>query len=164
MQGSAWIALLRRIPPELHSVLALGLVTGAEVVVQQIIRLEENFVIVRGRMSGSTAEGRIMAVPYAHMTLVAITKRMSEPEVQKLFGRGMPTAPLVVDAEGTPAAGDTESAAQDAVESETGAVEPADAASPAPVVLPEPAKSKTAPPSKSVLLARLRERLAEKAK
>src|SRR5947207_1693361 len=164
MQGSDWIALLRRIPAELHNTLALGLVTGAEVVVQQVIRLEENFVIVRGRMAGSTAEGRIMAVPYAHMTLVAITKRMSEPEVQKLFGQGMATAPPAA-AEGTLAAGDTADVAQAVVESESSALEPAGAATPAPLVVPEPpAKSKTVPPSKSVLLARLRERLAEKAK
>src|SRR5437762_8731478 len=127
MQGSDWIALLRRIPAELHNTLALGLVTGEEVVVQQVIRLEENFVIVRGRMAGSTAEGRIMAVPYAHMTLVAITKRMSEPEVQTLFGKGMATVPLAVAAEGTPTTGDTADVTQAAVESEASALEPAGA-------------------------------------
>ena len=91
-----------------------------------------------------------MAVPYAHMTLVAITKRMSEPEVQKLFGQGMATAPPAA-AEGTPTTGDTADVTQAAVESEASALEPAGAATPAPLVVPEPpAKSKTAPPSKSV--------------
>jgi hypothetical protein len=153
MQGSAWIALLRRFPAELHNTLALGLVTGDEVVVQQLIRLEEDFVIVRGRMSGSTAEGRIMAVPYAHMTLVALNKRMTEPEVQKLFGKGLPTVSLDADdgLEETRAA---------PVEPAPATAEPAAAA---PVVA-EAAKPKAVPPSKSMLLARLRERLAEKPK
>jgi hypothetical protein len=150
MQGSAWIALLRRIPADLHNSLALGLVTGDEVVVQQLIRLEEDFVIVRGRMSGSTAEGRVMAVPYAHMTLVALNKRMSEPEVQKLFGKGLPTAPLVVE--------DGPEETRAPAEPMPAAVEPAVAA-PA-----EAARPKPVPPSKSMLLARLRERLAEKPK
>ena len=87
MQGSAWINLLQRIPSSHHDAIALGLVTGAEVVVQQMIRMEQDFVIIKGRMSGSTAEGRIMMVPYSHLTLVAFSRLMTEPEVQEIFGQ-----------------------------------------------------------------------------
>lgn len=153
MQGSAWIALLRRIPADLHNSLALGLVTGGEVVVQQLIRLEEDFVIVRGRMAGSTAEGRVMAVPYAHMTLVALNKRMNEPEVQKLFGKAMPTAPLI----GEDGSAETRASAEPMPAA-------AEAAAAAPAAVAETARPKQVPPSKSLLLARLRERLAEKPK
>jgi hypothetical protein len=155
MKGSAWIALLRRIPPELHSSLGLGLVTGGEVVVQQLIRLEEDFVVVRGRMAGSTAEGRVMAVPYSHMTLIALNKRMNEPEVQKLFGKTMPTAPLITED------GPLETRAP--AEPMPPAAEPI-APAPAPIIAADASKAKTVPPSKSMLLARLRERLAEKPK
>ena len=145
MQGSHWIRLFRRIPEELHNTLALGLVTGEEIVVQQLIRMEGEFVIIRGRMSGSTAEGRIMLVPYAQLTLVALNKPLVESEVQAIFGQ-----------------------------SESGASAPAVSSAPAvdrePPMPPDAAQAPSAapkllkPPSKSVLLARLRERLAEKAR
>jgi hypothetical protein len=90
MQGSAWINLLRRIPADLHDSLALGLVTGAEVVVQQLIRMESDFLIVRGRMAGSTAEARVLLVPYSHMALVAFNKPMPEAQVQEIFVKDAP--------------------------------------------------------------------------
>jgi hypothetical protein len=82
-----WLDLLNRIPSSLFDSLALGLVTGGEVVVQQLIRMEKDFVIVRGRMAGSTAEGRVLIVPYSHLTMVAFNKHMVEKEVQEIFGR-----------------------------------------------------------------------------
>lgn len=146
MQGSLWVKLLRRIPAELHNSLALGLVTGDEVVVQQLIRLDSDFIIVRGRMSGSTAEGRVMLVPYAQMTMVAVNKQLPEAEVQGMFGQAAPsaTAPPPSPPVANP---------------------PVDNQSPNPPrVEIASAASQLKAPSKSVLLARLRERLAEKAK
>lgn len=150
MQGSDWINLLRRIPANLHNELALGLVTGGEVVVQQLIRMENDFVIVRGRMSGSTAEGRVMIVPYSHMTLLALNKPMPETEVQAIFGAAPSEAPVVEASAG--ATTPSQPAARD---------KPADGILPKPAA---PGQPKPTPPSKSVLLARLRERLAEKSK
>ena len=153
MQGSAWIDLLRRIPADLHDALSFGLVTGAEVVVQQLVKMESNFVIVRGRMSGSTAEGRVMMVPYAHMTLVALNKPLAEPDVQALFGK----AALPAASAGATTAAEARPAADTPVPAKPKSV--SDANLPKPAVADQPK-----PPSKSVLLARLRERLAEKAK
>ena len=148
MQGSLWINLLRRIPAELHNSLALGLVTGEEVVVQQLIKMDNDFVIVRGRMAGSTAEGRVMVVPYSHMALIALNKQIQEAEVQAIFGQAAPSQPsLPTPAPPAPPA---------VVEAN---------ATPLPNALtPTPGQPKPPPPSKSMLLARLRERLAEKAK
>lgn len=157
-----WIDLLNRIPASLYDSLALGLVTGAEVVVQQVIQMENDFVIVRGRMSGSTAEGRVLIVPYSHMAMLGFNKRMTEPEAQQIFGNPLPA---VVRPQAAPA-----TTAEDNV-----AAEAATAGQPAPVaegpVLPAPTNKPLpkpepprAPQSKSILLARLRERLAEKAK
>jgi hypothetical protein len=145
MQGSLWINLLRRIPAELHNSLALGLVTGEEVVVQQLIKMDNEFVIVRGRMAGSTAEGRVMVVPYTHLAMIALNKQIQEAEVQAIFGQAAatsksnlpPPAPPPVEANATPLPK---------------------------ALTPTPGQPKAAPPSKSMLLARLRERLAEKAK
>ncbi len=156
MQGSAWISLLRKIPSEMHDSLALGLVTGAEVVVQQLIRMESDFLIVRGRMAGSTAEARVLLVPYSHMALVAFNKPLPEAEVQEIFGKD------------APAALGSESAARltaaRAAGTKPGSGERARETAPVGVKSSDSAGSPKAPPSKSILLARLRERLAEKAK
>jgi hypothetical protein len=149
-----WIDVLNRIPANLHDSLALGLVTGGEVVVQQVIRMENDFVVVRGRMAGSTAEGRVLIVPYSHMTLLAFNKPMPEPEAQELFNNTL--APATRTSRATKV---ESKVAEPAIIEETPLAEP--------VVLPEKPASKSGPKppqSKSILLARLRERLAEKAK
>ena len=151
-----WIDLLNRIPANLHDSLAFGLVTGGEVVVQQVIRMENDFVVVRGRMAGSTAEGRVLIVPYSHMTMLAFNKPMPEPEAQELFNKTL-----------APATRPSRATKVESNVAEPAFVEEPPSAEPAPAVLPErPAvKSGPKPPqSKSILLARLRERLAEKAK
>ena len=155
MQGSAWIDLLRRLPADLHDGLSFGLVTGAEVVVQSLIKMESDFVIVRGRMSGTTAEGRVMMLPYTHLTLVALNKPIAEPDVQALFGKAAsPSASALA----TPAAV-TRTAADTPLPPTRNHA--ADANPPKPAAAGQP---KPPPPSKSILLARLRERLAEKSK
>ena len=60
MQGASWIALFERIPAKLHDTLALTLVTGAEIIMQSLLRLESDFAIMRGRMAGSTDAGRVI--------------------------------------------------------------------------------------------------------
>ena len=155
MQGADWIEVLRRIPANLHDQLALGLVTGAEIVMQQLIRMDNEFLIIRGRMSGSTAEGRVMLVPYSHLTLVAFNKYLNEGDVQDLFGGSAP-AQIVAPA---PVNGVLASLAPAATLAPQ--LPPAQATLPP----PEPANgTRPKAPSKSILLARLRERLAEKAK
>ncbi|MCI0681052.1 MAG: hypothetical protein L0Y71_03020 [Gemmataceae bacterium] len=162
MQGSSWIEMLRRVPSELYDSLALGLVTGAEVVVQQLIRLEHDFVVVRGRMAGSTAEGRVMIVPYSHMATMAFNKRMAETEVQQIFG-----APLSTGSS-APAAWAEPSVAEAAAQPAPAEAPPANGQSasipPAPPAKSTRPDAPKPPQSKSILLARLRERLAEKAK
>ena len=67
--NDSWIAMFRRIPGNLQDVLSLGLNTGAEIVVQKIIKLEPDFMIVRGRVAGTQDTGRIVLIPYAEITL-----------------------------------------------------------------------------------------------
>ena len=159
MQGSVWIDMLRRIPADLHNTLVLGLVTGEEVVVQQLIKMEAEFAIVRGRMAGTTAEGRIMMVPYCHLTVVAINKRITEPEVQAMFGvSALPTSDA---APPSPASAQPSAAAAPPVKPESSPQLPLPKSAAAAGASGQP---KPPPPSKSILLARLRERLAEKSK
>jgi hypothetical protein len=146
--NEAWIALFRRIPTELQENLALGLTTGAEIVVQKIVKLDADFMIIRGRLAGTQDTGRLVMVPYPQLTFVAIARILKDPEIEAIFGKG--AAPAVVEMP-TP-----EAEAPAAAETPA---EPAPVSEPPPPVAP-PKKPPTQV-SKSVLLAKVRERLKE---
>jgi hypothetical protein len=158
MQGPSWIALFEQIPAKLHDTLVLTLVTGAEIMMQSLLRLDSDFAILRGRMAGSTDAGRVIVLPYNQIVNLAFAKRMLEPEVQAIFGKTLEPAGAQAEQAGEEsAAADTSGPADQggpqAANTGPGAPPPASAA---------PAKLQ--PPSKSILLARLRARLAEQGK
>jgi hypothetical protein len=174
MQGFSWISLFERIPAKFHDTLALTLVTGAEIMMQSILRLEQDFAILRGRMAGSTDAGRVIVLPYNQIVNLAFVKRMLEADVKAIFGDIMVSAAApaataaAAEAEAAQAAGAEESPEEAEAPTQGVAVPmrtvlnergPAAAAPTAPT-----AKNQAAPPSKSVLLARLRARLAEQGK
>ncbi len=153
MQASdSWIAMFRRIPSNLHDTLSLGLTTGSEIVVQKIIRLEPDFMIIRGRVAGTQDSGRIVMIPYAELTYVAIQRFLKDPEVEAIFGKGerWAVAEMVLSStEGAPLG--------DPIE-ETPAAEVASVDEPPPVVNPAKKPETT---SKTALLAKLRDRLKD---
>ena len=156
MQGQSWIALLERIPVKYHDTLALTLVTGAEVIMQSVLRLEADYAIIRGRIAGSTDAGRVIVLPYDQVVNLAFTKRMLDPEVQSVFGAGGSTFAEAVEVSATP----NDSTAEGDGEEQSSSPENNSVATAAEA----PGKGPSAPPSKSMLLARLRARLAEQGK
>jgi hypothetical protein len=146
MQAASWISLLRRIPANLHDGLNLLLTTGAEVVVQQFVKLDAECLILRGRMAGTQDTGRVVMLPYCNLVAVNITRRLAEPEIEAIFGKdGQPfPAPIALSISSPAEQGDSSPAATPE--------RPADDGSPV---------AKPAMPSKSVLIAKLRARLAE---
>ena len=137
-----WVSMFRRLPGNLHEALSLGTVSGAEVLVQKILKVESEFIILRGRLSG-TQDNRVMLMPYAQLTFVTIMRHLKDEEAEAIFGKG--AAPARADLP-TPAASD-EGTAKSAPPEEKPTAEPA---------------KKPVAPSKSVLVAKLRERLKDK--
>lgn len=185
MQSNSWVSLFRRIPVNLHNTLAVSVITGSEIVLQDILRIEAEFLIVRGRLAGTNDTGRVVILPYANIINLSFTKRMTEQEVQGVFGQTMgggeaassgASASSVADDVATPAAtaetADPGPAAdlsepahgeEPAVEHGT-TISLSSTALRAPEEMPAAAageKEKPKPVSKSLLLARLRQRLAE---
>jgi hypothetical protein len=148
--NEAWITLFRRIPTNLHDTLTLGITTGAEIVVQKIVRLEPDFMIIRGRLAGTQDAGRIVMIPYAQLTFVAVLRDLKDAEIESIFGKAAPAA--VADLPSPPA---NEDAAPEPVAEEPTVNEPAAAVNP--VKKPEPI-------SKTSLVAKLRDRLKEQGK
>jgi hypothetical protein len=163
MQGTAWVGLFRRIPPSMHDCLIVMTTTGAEIVLQRLIRLDRDYLVALGRLSGSTDQPKVLVVPYDQMTYLSFGKKLSEEEMQGAIGKsGVAAAAAEPTAVEEPA---TEMDGEEIVDfpGETApAAPPAASPEPAPAASAASAKNapRVAPPSKSILLARLRERLA----
>lgn len=143
MQADLWKAILRRIPGEHTDNLMMMTAQGTEINVQALLRMEEDFMVLRGRLAGSTDAGRIFILPYEHLDHMGFQKPLSDVQLQAVF-------------DGAPAAAP--------------AAPPADPPAPPPEpVVPAPASGSTAPtqgtanpgllatlPSKSKIIQRLR--------
>lgn len=166
MQPSSWLALFKRMPQSQHDNMSLVTSIGVEVALQQIIRLERDFMVVRGRLTGTMDTGVVIMLPYDQITYMNFIKRMPDEEVNELFKnfQAPPAAPAAVSYQPVPNAqaapvddfrpvefsAKSEKAAQPA-EQEVSEEVPGEPGKPA-------AKGK--PISKTMMLARLRARLA----
>jgi hypothetical protein len=154
MQSGVWKALLDRIPPEQHNNLVAMTACGIEINVQDVLRLEDEYLVVRGRIAGSNDAGRIFFLPFDRLDHMGFWKPLSEAQIQTLFG--------VTPSASPPPAEDAAPAAEPIAP----APEPVAAPAPAPPLPPEPAPA-PAPagllsrlPSKSKVIERLRLRAA----
>lgn len=180
MHGAAWIAVFRRMPAPLHDGLALLTATGTELIVQRVLRLERDFMVFLGRLSGSQDGGKIILLPYDQISNLVIAKKLTETEATEMFalGNSVPPPPMAYaaayagPAPSNGAAAMTTETALDIGPIEAPPVEKVLAAAPEEGAGEGPAASPPTPapvakpqhPSKSVLLARLRERLGADAK
>ena len=167
MQSTGWLKLLKRIPPHQHDNLMLLTSIGTEVSVQGILRMEDEYLVLRGRVAGTTDSGRIFFVPYEQINYLAFQKPVKEQEVCKMYGEEGPPEqnnklqPVVEQQVGNP----SDPAAADAAEPsplpdnkpEPTPDYPAEIDKP-----PEPVQSdsRTNPSTRNALLERLRARRA----
>jgi hypothetical protein len=153
---------LRRLPAALHDGLIIVTSSTGEIVVQSIVRAERDFLVIRGRMSGSQDTGRVVFIPFDQINYVVLGKKPADAELQGLLAKPVEGARADPASESAP----VESASQEseafiptppvATEPQVPPDEPAPPPRPGPVAGP----GKPAPPSKTILLARLRARLA----
>src|SRR5438128_4617816 len=90
MQNSAWIVLLRRIPPDQHNSLAIVTSVGIEINIQNLVRIEDDHVVIRGRLAGTTDTGRAFFVPYNQINYLGIVREVKEPQLRALYGEAPP--------------------------------------------------------------------------
>jgi hypothetical protein len=90
MQPATWQALFRRIPREQHNNLMLTTTVGIELAVQSIVRLEDEYMVVRGRLSGSTDAGRTFFIPYAQINFLGFHKAITEATIFSYYGETPP--------------------------------------------------------------------------
>jgi hypothetical protein len=95
MQSRTWIGLLNRIPPELHESLVFVTSIGTEISAQSVLRMDDEYIVIRGRLAGTTDVGRIFFIPFADINHVLVQKEMKETEVQAIFEQSVPNVPAV---------------------------------------------------------------------
>lgn len=85
MRSSTWQMLLRLIPVERHDQLALVTKGGTEVNLSNIYRMEEEYLVLRGRLAGTTDEAVPLFIPYGQIDYIGFRIPLKEPELQAMF-------------------------------------------------------------------------------
>ena len=165
MDGAGWIKILRRIPAKLHNTISFA-TSGGEIMAQDILRIEKDFLLLRGRMAGSQDAGHIIVLPFAQIVNLTLNKALKEKEVHEVFGATLPATPA--SAETTPhedaEVPDLEPLEETELPATSVPLGTAAREGPAAKAEPSTPAAKAAPISKTLLLERLRQRLAEHAK
>jgi hypothetical protein len=177
MQGPAWINLLSRVPPDQHDCLTLVTTTNAEIVLQRLVHLDNDFLVAVGRLGGSTDQGKLMVIPYDQLTYLAFNKKLSDAEIGAVLnpsgiahtGALFESRTSTLPSNGTSPPADANQlspAASSLSQPDSNTNSSADTPPLGKVAAQDDASrrnTKAPMPSKSVLLARLRQRLADDA-
>lgn len=88
MENTDWINLLRLVPEQEHNKLVVTTLTGVDLNIELILRMDETFLVFRGRISGITDEGRVFFLPYRQIDYLQLNRQVKEAEIRRLFGEG----------------------------------------------------------------------------
>lgn len=88
MQTAMWGWLFRRVPPEQQNQLMLVTGSGTEIAIQAILRVEPDFIAIKGRLSGSQDAGRVFFIPFTNIDYFGFQRDVKEEEFDAIFGAG----------------------------------------------------------------------------
>jgi hypothetical protein len=91
MQSAAWVSLIRQIPETHHEKLMLVTTAGIEISINSFVVLGEEFVLLRGRLSGTTDTGRAFFLPYNQINYLGFQVPIHEGELRRFMGAPAPT-------------------------------------------------------------------------
>jgi hypothetical protein len=86
MTNQEWMDMLRVVPEEDQNALVLVLQNGCEISVDFFFRFEPNFLVIRGRVGGTTDEARAFFIPYDQMLYFRIERVTNLIELQAMMG------------------------------------------------------------------------------
>jgi hypothetical protein len=85
MLNASWATLLRQIPADQYDQLVLRTANGTDISIQNLLRIDFEFVILKGRLSGSQDQGRLFILPYSSIDYFAINRTIRDEEYTALF-------------------------------------------------------------------------------
>lgn len=104
MRSSSWVALLQHIPPDKQDGLMLVTKSGQEININNILRVDQEFVAFRGRLSASQDAGRLFFVPFYNIDYFGYQKPIKDTDFQDTFGSFALPDSATTPAHGEPAA------------------------------------------------------------
>ena len=81
-----WAEFLRKVPLDLHDQLVLAAVNGLEFAVQRLLRVDDAFILARGRVGGTSDVSRIFFLPYDRLAFVAFSRPLEDEVLAPIFG------------------------------------------------------------------------------
>jgi hypothetical protein len=158
MESTGWRDLVVRLPAKQHNRLMVMTSGGTEILIQEISRIQPEYLVIKGRVSGTSDAGRLYFVPFDQISFVGLSKMVMDEEIEEIFGgpapqlvaapAPVPAAPAVAVAVETPTEEPTEEIPVPAQEEES--LEPA--------LSPRTAITPTKFPNRAELLERIRSR------
>jgi len=95
MQSSAWAAIIRHIPSEIQNLFMLVTAAGTEIAIASFLRVETEFVVIKGRLSGTQDTGRVFFIPYEGIDYIGYQKEVKDSEFEAHFkGLKIPEAEI----------------------------------------------------------------------
>lgn len=86
MTDQEWSQLLHRVPEDAQNALMLALHNGTNIAVQDFLRVDEHFILLRGRVAGTSDTGQMFCLPYDRLLYACITRPLPEQVVVRIFG------------------------------------------------------------------------------
>ena len=103
MQSSVWALLLRQVPPEQHHKLMLVTSGHTEITIQAVLRIDHQFLAIKGRLAGSQDAGRVFFIPYNHIDYLGFQQAVKDAEFHEMFdGLSFPAAEAAAPAPSEP--------------------------------------------------------------
>ena len=88
MQNDMFAWILCRVPVEQYNQLTIVTSSGTEIAVQTLLRVEIDFVAIKGRLAGSQDAGRVFFIPFANIDYFGFQRDVRETEFDEMFGTG----------------------------------------------------------------------------
>lgn len=86
MRSNAWVSLIRIFPPEVLEKLMAVMTSGNEINISGVLRFEQDFMVVRGRLAGTTDDASVVFLPYDQIDYMGIRIPMKDAELEAMFG------------------------------------------------------------------------------
>ncbi len=80
------VELVKRIPLTDHSKLMLTLRCGSAINIDVVFRTEPDYLVVRGRESGTTDDNRAFFVPYGEIAFVKLERSVKMSDLRQMYG------------------------------------------------------------------------------
>jgi hypothetical protein len=96
MTSESWRKVFQSFRNEDHKLLVVGITTGLEVAVQELAFVEEEMVMIRGRIAGTADSGRAFLLPYAQIASIYVNRPVRTEELELFLPSATPARKLEV--------------------------------------------------------------------